>query len=161
MPLEWTLVILGAAALLSAVGALARIRSRQLNGQNACRDSFFEAAEYLVADEETPERVVQWVKRMSVKLTSRTILWKALYNVFIGNVPKGDPFAKEWKSLPPHLKKYFVEVVVSSIFAVTYNNLVLGTVVRRLMLYSISSKTDGDIDVARPAAIMADELVPV
>jgi hypothetical protein len=64
----------------------------------------------------------------------------------------------DYKSLAPHLRKDLISAMVSAIFALTYNNMLLGFVIRRLMLHNVPSKANGDISAVMPAASMADEL---
>jgi hypothetical protein len=45
---------------------------------------------------------------------------------------------------------------VSAIFALTFNNMILGIFIRRLMLYSVPRRTNGDFDSATPVAPMVD-----
>jgi hypothetical protein len=59
--------------------------------------------------------------------------------------------------MPTHLREDLIRVWVSAVFALTYNNMVLGTIIRRLMLYSIPRPANGDLDSAMPVAPMVDE----
>jgi hypothetical protein len=154
--MEWTLALFGAAAVVWLIGEGARIRSKQLDDQTICRDEFFSAAERLIGDPETPEKVVNEVDRLAHILTSRTLLWGVVWCALTGRLRSSDNARAEYLSMPVHLRKDLVMAWVSAIFALTFNNMILGIFIRRLMLYSVPRRTNGDFDSATPVAPMVD-----
>jgi len=154
------LTILVAAAVVGIVGEVARIRSRQLDNQALCRDEFFAAAGRLIADPETPDHIISDLDKLARVLTSRTVLWSFVTRALQGRLRNPNPanLRKDYYSVPQYLRADFLMTLVSAIYAVTFNNMVLGTLIRRLMLYSVPRRSNGDIDDAGPVGPMVDEL---
>jgi hypothetical protein len=155
--MQLTLTIFGAAVVIILIGEAARIRSKQLDDQTVCRDEFFAATERLVADPETPEKIIQEMDRLAHVLTSRTILWGFVSRALTGRLRGTGSSREEYLAMPAHLRKDLVMAWVSAIFALTFNNMVLGAFIRRLMLYSVPRRVDGDFDSATPVAPMVAE----
>lgn len=150
------LAIFGAAVIIGLAAAVARIRSKQLDDQAICRDEFFAAAERLVADPETPEKTIDEIDRLAHVLTSRTIMWYFAKRAVAGKLRGSASLRDEYLSVPPHLRHDLVIAWVSAIYLLTFNNMLLGEAIRRLMLYSVPRRTN-DFDSATPVGPMVDE----
>jgi hypothetical protein len=159
MHLELILTILGAAAVVGIVGEAARIRSKQLDNQAVCREEFFATAERLIADPERPDHIILDLGNLARVLTSRTALWSFVARALRGRLRNPNPanLRKHYYSVPHYLRTDFVMALVSAIYALTFNNMVLGPLIRRLMLYSVPRRSNGDIDDAGPVGPMVDE----
>jgi hypothetical protein len=155
--IEWTLAIFVAAAVVVIVAEAARIRSQQLDDQDACRKMFFDAAERLIADPETPEKVITEVDQLAHGMTSRTAMWRFVWRALTGRVTNSQQARQEYFSVPEHLRRELVTLWVSAIFAATFNNMILGIFIRRLVLFSVPQRTDGDFSSATPVTPMVDE----
>ena len=155
--MQLTLTIFGAAVVIILIGEAARIRSKQLSDQTVCRDGVFAATGRLVADPETPEKIIQEIERLARVLTSRTILWGFVRRALTGRVRGSGSAREEYLAMPPHLRQDLVMAWVSAIFALTFNNMILGAFIRRLMLYSVPRRANGDFDSATPVAPMVSE----
>ncbi len=151
------LMMLSAAIIIGLVGAMARIRSRQLDDQAVCRDEFFAAAERLITDPETPEKTVDEIDRLAHRLTSRTMMWAFMMRALMGKLRTSGSLRDEYSATPTYLRHDLVTAWVSAIYFLTFNNMLLGLLIRRLMLYSVPRRTD-DLDAATPVGPMVDEL---
>ena len=151
-----TAALIVVACLVEIVGAIAKIRVRQLRAQEACRDAFYRYADHLISDPETPEEVLRLINMMLSQVTSRTFLWGFLMNLAKGEVHRRSPTLEIYKKVPPHLRADYVGSLVSFIFSLTFNNILLGVLVRRFILYSIPNTNDGDIGSVTPLGPMID-----
>ena len=154
--IEWTMAIFGAVAVLGVIAEMARMRSQQLDAQNAFREMFFKAAERLIADPETPEKIVNEADRLARKLTSRTAMWRFVWRALTRQIPSSEKARQEYFSVTEHLRSDLVTLWVSAAFLATFNNLILGALIRRLVLFSVPQRTDGDFNSAAPVAPMVD-----
>lgn len=151
----WLIVV---ACLVEVVGYLAKVRVRQLQAQEACREAFYRFAENLASDPETPEPVVDIIKLLPKWVTSKVFWWRFIIALLLRRVRR-----QRWDSLeiynqiPYHLRSDYVGLLVSFVFALTYNNLVIGEIARRLFLYSIPDDNDADIGRVSPLGPMIDE----
>jgi hypothetical protein len=146
-----------AACIIELAGISAKARVRQLRHQEACREAFYKFAEILVNDPETPERVVTLVRLLSRSVVSRTFLWSFMTLLLAGKIRRRQWDSLEiYKELPQHLRSDYVGLLVSFVFALTYNNFVLGEIIRRSILYSIPDNNDEDIGRVSPLGPMID-----
>src|SRR6266446_1026022 len=146
-----------AACLIEIVGMMAKIRASQLRRQEACRDAFYRYSEHLAADPETPEEVLRLIKLLLSQVTSRIFLWSFFLDLAMGKIrTRQSDSLKIFEKIPPHLRADYVGLLVSFIFGLTYNNLLLGAIVRRFILYSIPHTNDGDIGPVSPLGPMID-----
>ena len=153
-----TAALIVAACLIEIVGAIAKIRTGQLRRQEACRDAFYRYADHLTVDPETPEEVLRLIKILLSQVTSRAFLWSFLMDLAKGKIGSRQSDSLEvFKKIPPHWRADYVGLLVSFIFSLTYNNLLLGAIVRRFILYSIPNTNDGDIGPVAPLGPMIDE----
>ena len=151
------LAIFGVTFAVFLIGLIAGFRAVQLERQAACRDEFFAAAGRLIADPETPEKTIHALDRLAHALTSRTLLWGFVAHALTGRLRNSDTLRKEFFTVPDHLRADLVKMWVSAIFALTFNNLLLGALIRRLMLYSVPRQSDGDFASVTPVIPMVDE----
>jgi hypothetical protein len=108
-------------------------------------------------DPETPEEVITCVKWLLPQATSHLILWSFLLKLARGRVRgRRSDSLEVIRKLPDHLRGDYVGLLVSFIFALTYNNMMLGSLVRRFMLYSIPDTNTGDIGPVSPLGPMID-----
>jgi hypothetical protein len=156
-PMLWlTAALIVVACLVEIVGAIAKIRVRQLRAQEACRDAFYRYADHLISDPETPEEVLKLINTMLSQVMSRAFLWMFLRDLATRKIHRRSSTVEIFKKVPPHLRADFVGVIISFIFSLTYNNILLGELVRRFILYSIPNTNDGDIGSVRPLGPMID-----
>src|ERR1700730_12448980 len=153
-----TAALILTACLIEIIGTMAKIRTRQLRQQEACRDAMYRYADHLIADSETPEEVLRLIEMLLSQVTSRAFLWSFLMDLAKGKIRGRRSSTLEiFKKIPPHLRADYVGLLVSFIFSLTYNNILLGAIVRRLILYSIPNTNDGDIGPVAPLGPMIDE----
>src|SRR5271165_305333 len=146
-----------AACLIESIGILAKVRTNQLRQQETCRDAFYRYADRLTADPETPEEVIKLIYWLLPQVTSRAFLWSFLINLAKGKVRGRRSDSLEMiKKVPEHLRPDYVGLLVSFIFGLTYNNMVLGWLIRRFILYSIPHTNSGDIGPVTPLCPMVD-----
>jgi hypothetical protein len=146
-----------AALIIECIGTLARIRANQLRLQEACRDAFYRYGERLVADPETPDEVVSFIRWLFAHLTDHNLLWTFLIALATGKVRgRRSDSLETIKKIPDHSRTDYVGLLVSFTFALTYNNMVLGAFIRRFILYSIPDTNTGDIGPVSPLGPMVD-----
>jgi hypothetical protein len=146
-----------AACLIEIVGVVAKVRVGQLRRQEACRDAFYRYSDRLAADPETPGEVLRLVKLLVSQVTSRAFLWAFLMDLAMGKIRTRQSYSLEiFKKIPEHLRADYIGLLVSFIFGLTYNNFLLGAIVRRFILYSIPNTNDGDIGPVSPLGPMID-----
>ena len=116
-----------------------------------------EYADRLASDPETPAEALKLVDLLLHKMPSRRFLWSFVIDLAKGKIRGRRSDSLEiYKKLPLHLRADYVGLLVSFIFALTYNNILLGSFVRRFILYSIPNTNDGDIGPVSPLGPMID-----
>jgi hypothetical protein len=152
-----TATLIVVACLIEIVAVIAKIRARQLRTQEACREAFYRYADHLISDPETPEEVLRLINMMLTRaITSRTFLWVFVIDLAKGKIHRRSSTLETYKKVPPHLRADYVGALISFIFSLTYNNILLGALVRRFILYSIPNTNDGDIGSVTPLGPMID-----
>jgi hypothetical protein len=153
-----TAVLIIVACIIECVGILAKTRLNQLRQQEACRNAFYGYVERLLSDPDTPEEVVEMINWSFAQATSHTFLWSFLIALGTGRIKGRRSHSLEvFKKIPDHLRADYVGLLVSFIFSLTYNNMLLGALVRRFILYSIPDTNSGDIGPVSPLGPMVDE----
>lgn len=123
-----------------------KARHKQLEASSSAMDSFYKSAEALVNDDRTPEEVIDLAGTISTRLRTRKFVWKVFARLLTRKFD--DPKVKgEVKKLfevvfamPPELQKHFHTMIISSVFIVSYNNFILGTVLRRVIMFGVELK---------------------
>lgn len=118
-------------------------RARQIAAMAKCREAFFRAASNLLRDDDTPSIVVDALEAM-VRLIDkpqmgRHLLWAALsgglsYAMRNPSTRSRDLMAA-YLLMRPELRRLYGEAAANSMVAATFTNSVLGTLIRRLVLY--------------------------
>jgi|SRR5437588_4313010 len=155
----WLTYSLFATAFLIAIaGITAKIRAQQLKKQETCREQFLKCAERLLDDPETPDKVEGLIMALARNETSRLFLWSFFLSAMAGKLvdSTGSTAVKIFDSVPPHLRDDYICAIVTSAIGLTYNNLVLGWLVRRFMFFSVPRQGGKDIGPISPVGPMLD-----
>jgi hypothetical protein len=147
----WALIIMAAAVGIAVCGVLARLRINHLARQRRQIEVFYEAAHRLAGDDRTPDRVLQALAAMSRGISSKILLWFVFWHAITGRMQKdierqsedAIDFAKALDATPSDRVPDFLRAMHAFTLALTLNNVVLGTLMRRLMLAGVR-------DVAEP-----------
>jgi hypothetical protein len=141
----------------TAIDADHKIRTSQLRRQEECRDAFYRYADRLASDPETPVEALKLLQVLLHEMPSRRLLWSFVADLAKGKIRGRRSASLEiYKKIPQRLRADYVGLLVSFIFALTYNNIALGSFVRRFILYSIPNTNDGDIGPVSPVGPMID-----
>lgn len=135
---NWLLIV--AALTILCVGFLARRRLAQIALAEAHRRRFFEAAEALASDDRTPDGLLRLVHGMAELIPSRTVLWRLVWFAVTGEMARAVRRPTRWEevaALPDELQRYVLEACVSFAQAIAYNNVCLGPMVRRTVLFAL------------------------
>jgi hypothetical protein len=139
-----TLLAVGAAVIALVVARwFFLMRAQQMQSAAALQRQFYRSAEILAEDEGTPEVVLHMLSRASADLESRVVVWAAAWRLLRGHVrdeAKSEhfrAFRAEVEGMRPEMRKHLALAVMSAVFRVTYNNLIVGTALRRLALFGV------------------------
>lgn len=134
-------------------------RSDRIHTASTYRNDFLNAAHGLVRDERVPHEVAHFAFFMAERLYStnvlRAIVWQLLTNHHPSRIAS-DFFAKVQK-MPPELQGLFVKAVVLFGISVTYNNLFLGYIFRRLFWVSVQNASRTTLEDNR-VRVLTDDL---
>jgi hypothetical protein len=142
-------VLLGSSAIVVAViGYLSRYRVIHIQRQQTYLRSFYTAAGRIIDDDNTPDNLVKLILSLSSKIMSKRlspeIAWEGLLGHFwepdSNKSNLSEKILRTTTCLPIHLRRDWSEARASFILAVTYNSVITGTFVRRLMLISLREK---------------------
>jgi hypothetical protein len=151
--------LIAAACLVEFTAILVKIRVRQLHGQEVCREEFGRYAERLRAEPDTPDRVIKLIHLMVRYEASRRFLWSFVIGVARGKL--GDQSRSTMRDIfnemPSHSQADYIGLLISFIFGLTFNNFILGPIVRRFMLYSVPTRNNDDIGTVSPVGPIIDE----
>jgi len=121
------------------------MRTRQLETSIRLSADFFDLANKLVEDDDTPELLIDYLDSMAVVINerrfSRMILWLALTGKLRETSNAPGARALELMSVIRGLRKEVKDMVArasaSCMLSVTYKSPIFGILVRRMMFYSI------------------------
>jgi hypothetical protein len=151
--------LISAALLLALIGGIAKRRAEQLRIQEKLRDAFREYAEHLLSDPETRDNVVRLIMTMAKKETSRSFLWSFVGAAIAGRLSDsaGSTAFRMYQDIPDYLKSDYIRALVTFAIGITYNNILLGPLVRRLMFFSVPRQGGTDTSSISPVAPMLEE----
>jgi hypothetical protein len=144
--------VAGAVAAGTALYSLDRwvvYRTHKLGRMIHHRDEFFNAAQALLSNEDTPEPIVEQLKFMANYIDrpifGRVLLLLALRGELRKTVSKPSPksrlLVKAVHQMTPAMMEQFVEATVNGLFAATLSNALVGGVLRRIILYWLTPDT--------------------
>jgi hypothetical protein len=142
----WWLVMMGAACGIFCVGWLAKKRIEQIAEHRKHRDAFYDAAGILVGDKNTPNSIVAILVAMSDDIRSKTVLWRMLWRAVTGQLRDFSQcpneatrnLEKDMRQLPQYLQEELGKAIVAFVFSIANNNVILGPLVLRVMLFAVS-----------------------
>ena len=154
-----TLALFAAAGLIALAGVAAKWRAVQLKIQERLREEFCRHVETILSDPETPDEVANLMIYMAKKETSRWFLWSFVGSAIAGKLSNSadSKALRIYREMPPHLRKDYSGAVVTFAIGITYNNMALGWLVRRLMLFGLSTRGGDGAESISPAAPMLDD----
>jgi len=147
--INWLLIV--AALTILCVGFLARRRLAQIEAVKARRRRFFKAAEVLASDDRTPDELLRLVHGMAELIPSRTVLWRVVWFAVTGEMARAvQQPPTQWSrdrwgeiaALPDELQGQALEACVSFAQAISHNNVCLGPIVRRTVLFAMDQGDD-------------------
>ena len=146
--INWLLIV--AALTILCVGFLAKRRLAQIEAVKAHRRRFFEAAEALASDDRTPDELLRLVHGMAELIPSRTVLWRVVWFAVTGEMARAVQQPTRWSrdrwgeiaALPEELQRQALGACVSFAQAIAYNNVCLGPIVRRTVLFAMDQGDD-------------------
>jgi|GEM_PF-2631375 len=143
------MMVLSAIVLIAFIlfaGWFAKARTAQLKAKSEFLDKFYHSAEALMKEGDTPDAVLALVSRMSDCLDSRRLVWSVFSDLLRGRTRafyqehQGDLFKslhEQISVMRPEMQKHFYVTLIASLMAITYNNLFLGAVLRRVMFFDL------------------------
>jgi hypothetical protein len=154
-----TLALFAAAGLIALAGAAAKLRVRQLQTQERLREGFCRHVETMLNDPETPDNVANMMLFMATKETSKSFLWEFIAMAISGKLSdSADSKAlRIYREMPSHLRRDYVGAIIAFAFGITYNNILLGLLVRRLIFFSVSQRGGDGAESISPVAPMLDD----
>lgn len=159
--INWLLIVV--ALTILCVGFLARRRLAQIALAEAHRRRFFEAAEALANDDRTPDRLLRLIHSMAELIPSRTVLWRLVWFAVTGEMVRAAQQPTRWEeitALPDELQRQVREVCISFAQAIAYNNVCLGPIVRRTVLFALDqSDVPQDLESQRSAQAVVATVV--
>jgi hypothetical protein len=156
-------VLLLIALVLFVLGRMAGVRARQLQLSQEVRSEFFRNASLLVEDERTPEAYVGFLGLLSKALVDKRLSWALLgrlvsdrmnrgHNPTVRGAREGDLTAVH--PLPADLRKVWDHLGRCFVLAVTFNNFLIGALIRRFL-----GRTEGCEGDSRGATAVVQDLV--
>ncbi len=139
-------IALAALATLAVVGWLAKVRTRQMQKRVVHRQEFFAAAYHLIDDPRTPAEIIGLIREFSAVLDSRRLLWRFLFDLVSGRLRSlfiDPPTAAQrvfdqLQAMPRPLQDVFATAAVNFALAMTYNNVLIGTLIRRVIFVAVT-----------------------
>jgi len=137
-----------------------KLRARHLEASVQLRAEFFECANKLVDDEETPDLIVSYVENLADVLNtshlSRHILKSALTGRLRDSMNKpsvdSEKFISSVRSMRKELRDLVARAAATGILAATYKSLFFGVIVRRMVLFSVER-------IQEQAEVVASDMV--
>lgn len=137
-----------------------RLRRRHVETAMALRDRFFTSAEILVRDPETPESIVELLEACVNSITrpevGRLVLRRALHNrlpraeIEAGDDEESERFLQDVYGMRAELRRALADAAMQYAQAASFNNALLGWLVRRLSVFWLSGPANGQSAAARP-----------
>ncbi|MBW8876134.1 MAG: hypothetical protein JF614_14305 [Acidobacteria bacterium] len=145
------------ALVLFVLGRMAGVRVRQLQRSQEVRSEFYRSAMILVEDERTPEAYVGLLGSLSRALVDKRLSWIALWHLVSGkrNLAPRERDLTFLHPLPADLRKVWDHITGCFVLAVTFNNFLIGAIVRRLFLWLANGRND-EGDSRRATAVVQD-----
>jgi hypothetical protein len=152
-------MLFATAGVVALAGAIAKKRAEQLKTQERLREEFCRHVEAILADPEASDNVASLMLYMATRETSRWFLWSFVLLAISGKLSdSADSTAlKIYQEVPGHLRKDYVSAVIKFAIGVTYNNMLLGLLVRRLMFFGVSRRGGDGTESISPVAPILDE----
>jgi hypothetical protein len=136
--------LVAALALFFGYSWFARWRMRNLKAIDDCHATFYKAARNLVKDPDTPKEVLDLTGFLSANLRNAALLRSVVREMLKPKLPETLLKRKERQGLikvigamPQRLQHLLGQVVVSGLFAMTHESILVGMVVRRLVLFGV------------------------
>lgn len=130
-----------------------RIRTKHMRLAAPILEEFHELSIKLMGDREVPEYVAELLHALNKDVLNHSFIRSIFKLAFSGKLrvikeeySKSD-FAKAYKTMPKEQQKGFDKVTFLYFLAATYNNMILGTIIRRLVLWAVTAN-DKDASVA-------------
>ncbi len=147
-----TLVIIVLIAAVWAMGFIARCHARNQVEQELQLTAFYDAAGILIDDRDTPDALIELLLVLSEEIRSQSLPWKLLFDGVRGRIvpmnSSESPMVRLVDQMPEHLRAQWWRAMTAFILASTLNSVLAGTIVRRLMLFSVERKQMPYRDVA-------------
>ena len=145
------LILLALSFVALSVRWLAQARIRQLKVLEALEQQFFEAANELVANDETPEAVINVLDSARYLLGYRRVGFKLLLASWTGKFRKRAAsrvaeFAEmraAIRAMPDPLRTSLVKAMVTGALAMTYRSVFWGWLLRRTVFWRVSQSDSG------------------
>lgn len=127
-----------------------RWRTGQINTMMRMREDFFQAADNLISDDDTPEFILDYLEWLSSKLDSPQLGHLILLHALNGELrataesPMQDEaqLSKIIDDLRPELQEQVAKATAAGLLAVTFTNWLLGPFIRRMILFSITKNAE-------------------
>lgn len=143
------------AVLLFALIALYWAKGRKYAAyqHDKLMDAFFVTAHKLADDARTPAPMLEVMALLGDALRSRTLMPRLFWHALTGKLrqlvehpgERHKILQEAVRTAPPAIAGLYFQALASCFLALTYNNLLLGLLARRLLLFSVRSrKEDGE-----------------
>jgi hypothetical protein len=151
--------LVAAAGVIALAGAIAKWRTAQLETQERLREEFCRHVEMILNDPEAPDSVASLMLFMAAKETSKWFLWSFVVTAISGKLSDSANSAalRIYREIPSHLRTDYVGAIVTFSLGITYNNIILGPLVRRLIFFSVSRRGGDGAESISPVAPMLDD----
>lgn len=143
------------------IGALPTVlswRMRQLRAMMVCRERFFDAANKLLADDDVPPIVIDHIESMAGLLDNPKFGRELAMAAISGELrhmaqrpsQNASAFVGAIKRMRPELRDLAGTATASALIASTYTNWLLGTLIRRAILFALpKDKEQAELIVGR------------
>lgn len=125
-------------------------RSRQIDAMTQLQQEFFSTAQKLLDDPDTPMPVIRRLDVLAHNMEDgeaiRSVFWAALNGELRSAVSNPSreftEFVEAVRSMRQELRELLSRAITASIFAASYKSLVIGTLIRRVILFAAKRSSE-------------------
>jgi len=163
MPSQLTLGLCAVLVVVLAVGSYMKRRLCQLETREMYREEFFSYAKWVVARGDVPDAAVKLLLFLGRQLDAPTAPYALLLALLRGAALAPQTHADsrrtwldaEMRRCPQDVREAFGNAVASGLMAIAANSVVLGTVIRRVILFRVRKRDGEGYDGTEDANIIA------
>lgn len=145
--IEIGLILIALALSVRLTGKIAKVRARDLELQSKMLDKLYGLCAALIDDERVGDDVARFARFLAASALRRGMAWKfvcALAFRAASQQPNSEAanILAQVNRLPDDAKEKIQQAVVYQLICLTFNHLVLGRLMRRMILWAVNTSGD-------------------